>query len=241
MDLRNNALNTLPDSITELKALESLSIYGNQLTDLSSKVIQFLENLGDTVSGWEPDTNDSNVRQDVDYGIYLNEVPDNVAINEVELDDDAIEAIEKEIIDVLDKIIKDNISGFDQDIGYKVRPGYGYDKFYLDFVDGSYDMSLQSLVHYIMYEDGHYQKILNRSQYSRLLHIIQHYPESIFGLDHDLDENYDLIQHDTLDRIYHESVKFVGMALIKNGFDVKNTFEEYLDGWDLNSSGDENE
>ena len=87
--------------------------------------------------------------------MYLDEVPDNVAIDEVELDQAAIELIEKEIINVLDKITEENIADFDQDKYYKIRPNYGYDKFYLDSIDGSYDMSLQSLVHYIMYEDGH--------------------------------------------------------------------------------------
>ena len=200
-----------------------------------------MEGLGLTADDWKSDTDDSIVNQEPDYEIYLDEVPDNVVIDEVELDGDDIEAIEKEVIKVLDKIIKKNISGFDQDIGYKVRPGYGYDKFYLDWVDGSFDMSLQSLVHYIMYEDGHYQKFLNKSQYARLLHVIQQYPESIFGLDHELDGNYEQIQYDLIDRIYHKSVRFVGITLIKNGFDVRSSFEEYLGDWDENSNGDENE
>ena len=70
---------------------------------------------------------------------------------------------------------------------------------------------------------------------------MQQYPESIFGLDHDLDVNYDQIQHDLIDRIYYKSVRFVGITLIKNGFDVRSTFDEYLYDWDENSNGDENE
>ncbi|MDY3307236.1 hypothetical protein [Psychrobacter sanguinis] len=160
--------------------------------------------------------------------MYLAEVPDNVAIDKVELDEGAIELIEKEIINVLDKIIKENIADFDQDEGYKARPGYGYDKFYLDSIDGSYDMSLQSLVHYIMYEDGHYQKFLNQSQYVRLLYTIQNYPESIFSLDEDLDNNYEQIQYSLIEKMFAKAINFVGITLFKNGFDVKSTFDEYI-------------
>ena len=200
--------------------------------------MQLLKSLGYDASYWDKDIETSGLNQEPNYEIYLEEVPDAVSIDTVELDDASIDNIEQKVLSVLDKIIKNNLSDFDRDEGYKVRPGYGYDKFYLDFVDGSFDMSLQSLVHYIMHEDGHYQKFLNRSQYARLLYTLQQYPESIFNLDHDLDENYDHIQHDMLDRIYYQSVRFVGTALIKNGFDVRDTFEEYLDGWDVNIDGD---
>ncbi len=234
LNIRDNNLSILPDSIAELKALESLILDNNQLTDLSNRVIQFLEGLGLTINDWKLSIDESVVSQEPNYEMYLDEVPDKVAIDEVELDKVDIEAIEQEVINVLDRIIQDNIAGFDEYSGYKVRPGYGYDKFYLDFVDGSYDMSLQSLVHYIMYEDGHYQKFLNKSQYARLLYVVHQYPESIFILNEDLDNNYEQIQYELIDRVYAASIKFVAITLINSGFDVRSAFADYLEGWDEN-------
>ena len=234
LNISNNNLSILPDSIAKLKALESLSLHDNQLTDLPDRVIQFLEGLGLTTDHWQPNIDEPVVSQEPNYDMYLDEVPDSVAVDEVELGEHDIEAIEQEVINVLDRIIQDNIASFDEYSGYKVRPGYGYDKFYLDFVEGSYDMSLQSLIHYIMYEDGHYQKFLNKSQYARLLHIVHQYPESIFGLDEDLDNNYEQIQYELIDRVYATSIKFVAITLINSGFDVRSTFADYLGGWDEN-------
>lgn len=47
----------------------------------------------------------------------------------------------------------------------------------------------------------------------------------IFGFDHELDGNYDQIQHNLIDIIYYKSVKFLGITIIENGFDVKATFK----------------
>ena len=78
-----------------------------------------------------------------------------------EIRDIYIERINK----ILDKIIKENTDKGSPENDFKVRPGYGYDKFYLTWVEGSYDMSLQSLIHYIMYEEGIYKEFLTKEQY----------------------------------------------------------------------------
>lgn len=49
-----------------------------------------------------------------------------------------------------------------------MRPGYGYDKFYLDWIDGSYEYSLQGLIHFILYEDGYFKKILSPKTYKKV-------------------------------------------------------------------------
>ena len=65
------------------------------------------------------------------------------------------------VIKILDRIIVENSDSLLQ-LDFKVRPrGYGYEKFYLNHVDGSYDMSLQSLINFILMEEEIYQKILN--------------------------------------------------------------------------------
>lgn len=142
------------------------------------------------------------------------------------------ELILKVVCKSLKEIINDNAPQFKEEGSFKVRPGFGYDKFYLDRVDGSYDMSLQSLVHYIMYENGLYKKFLSPNQMEDLEKLINEYPESIYSPSHN-DANYDAIQCNILDPIYSESIRFVGRELIKKGFDVRTQFSSYLDEEEL--------
>ena len=129
---------------------------------------------------------------------------------------------------VLDKIIDGNVKAFRRDDSFKVRPGYGYDKFYLDWVDGSYDMSLQSLVHYILYEDGIYKKILTKKQFAAAKRVVEEQPECIYGAQNEETGDFDQIQYDVLDPVFWDTVKHVGKRLIELGFDVKETFADYL-------------
>ena len=92
-------------------------------------------------------------------------------------------AITKTDTKILDGIIDAHVNQFRKNDSFKVRPGYGYDKFYLDSIDGSYDMSLQGLIHYIMYEEGIYRKILSNSQYADVVDLIEENPEAIYRLD----------------------------------------------------------
>lgn len=126
---------------------------------------------------------------------------------------------------VLEKIIKENLDSFRKEESFKVRPGYGYDKFYLDWVEGSYDMSLQSLIHYILYEEGVYKKILSAQEYADMESVVREYPESLYKPD--MDENEELLM--LLDEIYWESIRFVGERLVVLGFNVEDEFAEYME------------
>ena len=137
------------------------------------------------------------------------------------------EKIIEKITGLLGEIINSNVEYFQTEDSFKVRPDYGYAKFYLDWIDGSYDMSLQGLIHYIMYEEGIYSQFLNHRQYADLEKVIKEFPEAIYSPDSE-DEDYETLQYEILDRIYAESIEFVGRRLIELGFDVKETFSEYL-------------
>ena len=137
------------------------------------------------------------------------------------------EEIIKRVKMILNEIIESNKEYFREFNSFKVRPGYGYDKFYLTWIEGCYDMSLQGLIHYIMYEEGIYKEILNEKQYNDLEEVIKDYPEAIYGPSTE-DEDYERIQLDILDRVYYESIKFVGTRLIELNFDVEDDFSEYL-------------
>ena len=136
-----------------------------------------------------------------------------------------ISFISKKLIE----IIYDNLDSLHEG-DFKIRPGYGYDKFYLNRVDGAYDMSLQGLIHYILYEELIYRDILNLDQYAKCRLVIQNHPESIYYPDGDSDDDLDL--QDLLDGIYFESIIFVGKKLNSLGLDVKHYFRDYIDDSD---------
>ena len=139
----------------------------------------------------------------------------------------SVEDIVKDVCDILDNIISDNTDYFEEEENFKVRPGYGYDKFYLDWVDGSYDMSLQGLIHYILHEECLYEKILSEKQLEDVAAIIKEFPEAIYSPNDD-DDNYEKVQYEYLDVIYWSSIQFVGNKLMEKGFDVQETFLDYL-------------
>ena len=229
LNIQDNQLTSLPESIINLTKLYLIWLSDNELNNYSDKVKDFLIQLinSGVLDDWQPE--DFVEQQPTDNIIesYIHNVPNEVK-ETVNLDDVDCSELEQEIIDRLDQIIVDNTTYFRQEGDFKVRPGYGYDKFYLDWVYGSYDMSLQSLIHYIMYEDGIYKKILNKNQYARLLHVVNEQPESIFGADESIDENYSQLQYDFLDYFYYTPIKFVYDKLTSLGFDVSDAFCEYL-------------
>ena len=129
------------------------------------------------------------------------------------------------VIKILDGIIDNNKDMF-MDGDFNVRPGYAYDKFYMDRVDGSYDMSLQGLIHHIMFEHAVYESILSKKGLKDCGDIVKTNPESIYGPDSD-DDDFDEVQ-EMLDNIYYQCIKHVGMRFKKEGI-KSNSFSDYLD------------
>ena len=135
------------------------------------------------------------------------------------------------VIKILDRIIVENSDSLLQ-LDLKVRPrGYGYEKFYLNHVDGSYDMSLQSLINFILMEEEIYQKILNEDQYVKCMKVIEDEPEAIYYPEDDSDDDLEI--QDLLDNIYYKSIAFTGMRLISMGIDVRYDFKDYLTDYKL--------
>jgi len=134
---------------------------------------------------------------------------------------------------ILDKIISENLESISQ-YEFKIRPGYGYDKFYLNHVDGSYDMSLQSLLHYILFEEGIYKQILNEDQFAKCMKVIKEEPEAIYSPSGDSVEDFEI--QDLLDTIYDKSIAFTGRTLLAMGLDVYPDFEDYLNDCDSQRS-----
>jgi hypothetical protein len=134
--------------------------------------------------------------------------------------------IVSKVMKILDRIIDENLESLFQN-DFKVRPrGLGYEKFYLNHVDGSYDMSLQALIHYILAEEKIYDQILNESQFAKCMKVIKEAPEAIYYPEDDSDEDFEV--EELLDYIYYKSIGFTGMRLISMGIDVSYGFKDYL-------------
>lgn len=143
-------------------------------------------------------------------------------------DDDSLpsaEEIAAKVITYLDEIVDENIDDFDSDGSYKVRPDYGYGKFYLDSVDGSYDMSLQGLIHYIMHEEDIYEEFLNQVQLNAVQRCIDEYPEAIYAVDTSEGNGEEV--ESLLDDIYYRCINHVAKRLKSADLDIE-AFADYL-------------
>jgi hypothetical protein len=137
--------------------------------------------------------------------------------------------IVNKVTKILDRIIEDNSETLYQ-FEFKIMPFYGYQKFYLNHIDGSYDMSLQSLIHYILAEEGIYKQILNKDQFAKCTRVIKDEPEAIYYPKGDSVE--DLEVQDLLDTIYYKSISYTGKKLIAMGLNVSYDFKDYLNDSD---------
>lgn len=147
-----------------------------------------------------------------------------------------IDDIVNDVCNILEKIISNHSEEiFEEQGNFKVQPGYGYDKFFIDKIDGSYDMSLQGLIHYILYEENLYEKFLNEKQIKDLNSTINEFPESIYTPNEN-DDNYEQVQYKYLDVIYNRTIRFVGNKLLEQGpFEIEGPISE--DGWSYDIKG----
>jgi hypothetical protein len=133
--------------------------------------------------------------------------------------------IVSKVTKIIDKIIIENTQSLLHG-DYMVRTKYGYQKFYLNWTSGSYDMSLQSLIHYILAEENIYKQILNEDQFAKCIKVIKDEPEAIYYPNGDSVE--DLEVQDLLDTIYYKSIAYTGKKLLAMGLKVFHDFKDYL-------------
>jgi len=184
-----------------------------------------------TDNGWET----ANFSVKIFAPFFINKIDGIVGINNEQMDRESIlndtEAQEKEVAspinyieNKLNEIITDNMASLKSG-NFQVRPGYAYDKFFLDKIEESYDESLQGLIHHIMFEDGIYKKILSKAQFSECASVAENTPEYIYSPSGD-NKNDDSVQQ-TLDDIYWDSLSFVANKFDELGID-NSAFADYL-------------
>ena len=132
----------------------------------------------------------------------------------------------------LSRIISENKDEFNSSEQTKVRPGYGPDKFYLDKIDGAYDSSLQSLIHYILWEKKLYHKFLTERQLLDVTRVINDEPDNIYRPDLDdestSDEEFEQDQalDESLDTLYWQVITHVGEKLSEFDFFDNSEFDD---------------
>ena len=128
------------------------------------------------------------------------------------------------ITNKLDEIITSNIPSLKTG-NFQVRPGYSYDNFFLDKIEGSYDESLQGLIHHIMFKDSIYKKILSKAQLEECQSVVQNEPENIYSPSGDNKDDEEI--QEILDDIYWDSISFVANKFQELGID-NSAFTDYL-------------
>ena len=129
----------------------------------------------------------------------------------------------KKIIMELNEYFSDEISKgkdvFIEQQSFKFRPPYGGHKFYLDWVDGSYESSLQNLIHHMLWEESYYEYLMNSRPLAIIEKIVEEEPNGIWGANEwdeslsDEEQKEDEKTQELLDEIYFEVIKNVGGLL----------------------------
>ena len=134
--------------------------------------------------------------------------------------DDVVSFIYQKVFD----IIYENFDKIQDMKDYRLRPGYGYNRFYINKVEG--DCSLQSLIQYILFEDQVYKDILSDYQYDCCREVIKSQPYAIYYPEGDSEEDTEI--KELLDYIYKRTIFMIAQFLILIGLDVRYDFRDYL-------------
>jgi len=167
---------------------------------------------------WGEDNIDRFINHASGMGFEIQELSGPPNENDSE-EDSLIGSVVKSLNEKMDDVIKSHTEEFISSERCKVRPGYGYDKFYLDTIDGSYDCSLHGLIHYILWEDKLYHQFLTDRQLKDVKKVIDDDPEAIYRPDLDdesiSDKEYqeDQSLDENLDSIFHQVITHVGEKL----------------------------
>ena len=134
-----------------------------------------------------------------------------------------VQAVIKSLKNYFSEEIKTGREVFLKEESFKVRLNYGPGKFYLDRVEGSYEYSLQNLIHHMLWEDGHYVSFLNARQLKEVEEIVNDEPNGIYAVAGDVDNlsnseyEEDIVAQESIDLIYFQVIQHIGSLL--NEFD----------------------
>lgn len=137
--------------------------------------------------------------------------------------DEVLMDVEGKVNAIIDSLIELELSNFRKDKSFKVRYGPEAEKFYLTWVEGSYEYSLQLLIHKIMYHEGLYRAFLNDKQMADLAKVITEEPDCLY-----LPDSSNSIESDILDKVYWGCIRHTADVLIEKKFAVKTIFNDWM-------------
>ena len=96
--------------------------------------------------------------------------------------DKIIIALNNELLEIIDVFEEDFEDYSKHEQGLKIRVDYGPGKFYLDEVDwhGTYEYTIQNLIHHIMWEKGYYKKFLSEDELKEVKTVIDEDRDNIY-------------------------------------------------------------
>ena len=130
-------------------------------------------------------------------------------------------AITEKLVSLFEEIIEQNQQDFISDRNFKVRLKDVPGKYYLDRVSGSYEHSLQNLLHKLMWYHRIYQLfITDEKELKKIEEIIEDEPDGIYKPDvfFALDENQEKFLNslsDQVDEIHFRVIRAVARLLEK--------------------------
>lgn len=129
---------------------------------------------------------------------------------------------------VIEKILRILDKAIDKEKDTFTEYNLSVDSYDLSYLDGDYDYTIYGWVHNLMCETEIYLMFLNKRCEKMLRKMLNEGEGGIFGLDEE-DEDFDEIQYNFLDRIYSDSITFVGRKLVSLGYELSEDYDPYLE------------
>jgi len=119
---------------------------------------------------------------------------------------------------------EDELPNFKVRVDWALEPDYfkytfGYDKYYMNWVNGNYEYSLENMIYMAMMNMGYYEKILHPNDYKKAVKVATDYPDTIYGINTWDEEKSDIYNEyaqevdETINEILYGAVQFVGEKL----------------------------
>ena len=131
---------------------------------------------------------------------------------------------------------EDELPNFKVRVDWALEPDYfkytfGYDKYYMNWVNGNYEYSLENMIFMAMMNMGYYEKLLHPDDYKEAVKVATDFPDSIYGIniwneEDDAYKKYAEEVNEIISEILYGAVQFVGEKLcLEYGLEAVEKFE----------------
>ena len=128
-----------------------------------------------------------------------------------------------ELLDIIEDYEEDFTHYVETDHGLKIRVDYGPGKFYLNWVDwhGTYEYTIQNLIHHIMWEKDYYKRFLSEDQLEEVQKVIEDDRDNIY-------KSSDSKIQSTLNRIYETVIIETAIRFKDREYFSNEKFEDFI-------------